>query len=420
MVRVKQGFLMKSPRNQSGSGLKAFAAKPQKRWVVLKSDELQYFEDDKPGAVMKGAFPVTAETHAAQGAQNELTVMTGMDTLVLFQCEGNRRDMDSIQDIREWCNAIKAQTKKIAKEESAAGLTRGEAAEEDVDITDAELHNLDDDMVDEASPDEWTVRGFLMGSCVSILHEIANVLLVDKVEGCPEVEHFKSLDRSKIAQLLCGESKTPVHRIIAEIVCQGNERLKQARAATAVELNNKFHQEEGVISLRYGDLDTFYRGLEGQVGAPDPRLQAAMEREHCDSRDSKEAFETTNYCVRTTSFIEYHFVVKGQQAIDSGRIFLENAQLNAYPSEQIPISPERRRTPRPLSDFERTMTAVNRKLEQQREGRMIDQELIGARLYTGPVRAACCRLRMLGSLTAVPGSSTLPKCAEPGLVCLPD
>ena len=82
MVRMKQGFLMKNSRNQSGA-FKALGAKPQKRYVVLKWDELQYFENDKLGTPMKGTFSIGPETEA-EIKGTELHVKNSEEVIVFY------------------------------------------------------------------------------------------------------------------------------------------------------------------------------------------------------------------------------------------------------------------------------------------------------------------------------------------------
>ena len=44
------------------------------------------------------------------------------------------------------------------------------------------------------------------------------------------------------------------------------------------------------VTFSFGGLSTFFSGLEGLVGTPNPSLRAAMHLEHCKSLDSAEWF----------------------------------------------------------------------------------------------------------------------------------
>jgi hypothetical protein len=71
--------------------------------------------------------------------------------------------------------------------------------------------------------------------------------------------------------------------------------------------------EDGEGSLKFGEISTFYEGLDGFLGPPNPNLRVAMENEHCKSADATAIFRVeakeTNYYTYTTSKLEYWFVV---------------------------------------------------------------------------------------------------------------
>ena len=61
--------------------------------------------------------------------------------------------------------------------------------------------------------------------------------------------------------------------------------------ATAQQLSDKFKNDEGALTFSFGGLNTFFGGLEGLVGTPNPALRETMEAEHCTAMDSTEWFE---------------------------------------------------------------------------------------------------------------------------------
>lgn len=74
--------------------------------------------------------------------------------------------------------------------------------------------------------------------------------------------------------------------------------------------------EDGEGSLKFGEISTFYEGLDGFLGPPNPNLREAMENEHCNSNLSKDATaifrveaKEANYYTYTTSELEFWFVV---------------------------------------------------------------------------------------------------------------
>ena len=137
--------------------------------------------------------------------------------------------------------------------------------------------------------------------------------------------------------------------------------------------------EEQTFTLHYESLETFFSGLDAHVGNPNPNLDVAMEREHCSSADSKLHFVTDNYHIDTTSTIEWWFVVSPNQG-------LEVLGLDHYPREEREDLDDAKeaRTPKPLETFDEELRAKGDQLQAVGSERMLQVELIGARLYTGP------------------------------------
>ena len=152
------------------------------------------------------------------------------------------------------------------------------------------------------------------------------------------------------------------------------QTLQAAGAATATEIASKF---AGATELSYSGLDTFFAGLEGVVGAPDPNLREAMENEHTQGHESTKEFTTGNYGVTTTSAKEWAFVVDDALPGDL-KLAAEGAKL-----------PERDkcRKKTPLAVLEKKAEAMNAKLEEAKQPVLVVEEIIAANLYTGPVRA---------------------------------
>ena len=129
--------------------------------------------------------------------------------------------------------------------------------------------------------------------------------------------------------------------------------LQQAGAATATELQSKF---AGAIELQYAGLDTFFGGLEGLIGAPNPKLEEGMAEEHLSgpATESIDTFVTGNYGVETCSKVEWLFVVDAEATPDS-------AGLARWPEEAEAKLPDRSRCRqrRPLSEVETAAEARN-------------------------------------------------------------
>jgi hypothetical protein len=105
----------------------------------------------------------------------------------------------------------------------------------------------------------------------------------------------------------------------------------------------------------------FFKGLEGLIGAPDPKLRAAMTHEHTERADADVPFTSPNYLVESCSRVEFAFVLDGAAA-------LPDLGLDSFPAERSDLLPaERRRRPRPLSDFGPAIARVNGRLGAQGE-----------------------------------------------------
>ena len=120
----------------------------------------------------------------------------------------------------------------------------------------------------------------------------------------------------------------------------------------------------------------FFTGLEGMLGAPLMRegsFRKQLEHEHCTSSDSKEPFKTpqTKGKFIPIPSTQWWYVVDPSQAEDDGTFKLK----------------QHGRNDEPLSYYEAKMGEVNTKLDKGGHARMGADELIDARLYSGPMRA---------------------------------
>ena len=175
------------------------------------------------------------------------------------------------------------------------------------------------------------------------------------------------------------------------------------RARNPRQLQDKFMQE-GAGLLAYGDLNTFFGGLEAIVGAPLPRVREAMAAEHTQQADSLIEFTTKNYGVTTTSATEWAFVVEPSSRPD-----------DAWPVETKPV--QERRRPMPIAELERRVDERGVQLSEQGDPVLTLEEAFGARLYTGPLH---CKYNAVlrGLLAARPDSPVLDlRCDMVRLCC---
>ena len=85
-----------------------------------------------------------------------------------------------------------------------------------------------------------------------------------------------------------------VTQLLAKIMHTGVQALSAQETGSAAQLSAKFKNEQDAFTFSFGGLSTFYNGLEGLVGAPNPLLMQTMHHEHCTARDSDNFYEVSN------------------------------------------------------------------------------------------------------------------------------
>ena len=202
---------------------------------------------------------------------------------------------------------------------------------------------------------------------------------------------------------------------LSDLLWSAIETLQRAGAATSEEIQGKF---AGSIELSYSGLDTFFGGLESIVGSPNPNLRRTMEDEHTKGADAGQEFTTrytaplpahstdpavsesqsrsphSNYGVKTTSRTEWSFVVTDSDTP-------EQLGLTRWPAESIEKLHDRNKCRlKPLLtqlvEIANQAGGPNEQLKKANQPELVEEELIAANLYTGPVHApprprhACC------------------------------
>ena len=109
----------------------------------------------------------------------------------------------------------------------------------------------------------------------------------------------------------------------------------------------------------------------------DGKLLTAMEHEHCLKEDSTHEFSTSNGIENATPKLEWEFVVSPK--VTEADRYVERG--GSFRDEHKDLC----RKPEPLSMYEAELKKINAKLEDQGQPPVITEELIGGRLYTGPM-----------------------------------
>jgi ADP-ribose pyrophosphatase len=265
----------------------------------------------------------------------------------------------------------------------SAGDDAGDVMWLDVDIEDEryrDLYGSHRDLVDRVASgmqDSWTASGWL--AALGVADPVANALL-GGAQPFDELHAFRALASATTSEAALAERLRSggVVEALAKAVLPALQKLVTAPAATGEELDaqhGKFAQEGKAFTMTYGDLSTFFGGLEKKIGPPNPKVREAMEREHTGEVDSHDDFTTGNYGVTTTPEVEWLFVVDPKR--DGMTWPLEEKLRNA--------EPDRMRKPMIFEKLEEKREGVNQQLRSMGEPEMLQEECIGARLYTGPM-----------------------------------
>ena len=170
------------------------------------------------------------------------------------------------------------------------------------------------------------------------------------------------------------------------------------------------HVDLKVPALTFGDVTTMYKGLSSLVGPCPDDMSEAVRCEHCECDDSHLEFLTGNYGVRTTSAIEYHFVVDPDPKRHANSMRLGDRDGRAdgrdfeWPFEEKLRADEsqrhRCRVAKPPKAFDGERKDLNAQLDRLGLQAIKDVEFHCARLYTGPLFEKYCAV-----LRGLPGFS---------------
>jgi len=164
---------------------------------------------------------------------------------------------------------------------------------------------------------------------------------------------------------------------LAASIRRGLEELREQQAATGEELASKFSSDgEAAFELQYASLASFYRGLDGIIGAATmsgepPTIYGQLEREHCSSMESDVPFKTpqTRGKAIVLPYSQWQYVIVGADELLHG----DKAARDG--TRGVPG-----RNGEPLAVYEKKMAAFNVRLESKGHTGLAREELICGRL----------------------------------------
>jgi len=266
---------------------------------------------------------------------------------------------------------------------------------------------------EEEEGEVWRARTWLDSMPLSEL--VAEALLAPAAARAPdkaaaaaalralELPYVKALGEAGSVALLEELLGAAVPRVAAALH-EGARALSAAAAATGDDLHSKF-AAVAQFTMSYRGLDAYFAGLDASIGPPSPNLPEAMAFEHCRCADSDGQFETSNYGVSTTSHIEYLFVTDAADEVPraahaasmrdlskaatcAAAAAATHAARRAWPEESKLRDRDARhemRRPKPLRAFDAARRGVDARLRRLGVRPLFEDELVGARLYTGPM-----------------------------------
>ena len=313
-----------------------------------------------------------------------------------------------------------------------------------------ELCDANDDDATGKALKHWTLGGWL--DSLGVGDKLADVLL----RRLREHEHGRSTATERgfarqlgllgsRAMVLAMLREAPLAELLADVVWQGAARLGAELSATDVRasrgpaLSAKFVTDGGTATgFARGGSAALIGGLDALLDAagasPEPelwesvafagkgndgRLIGQVRVEHTECLDARWKFSSEEYGVQTTSEIEYWFVIAPEKG-------LSHLGLGAWPAEaRMPDAAVQelvrakhpneafRRRPHALRDYDGAVRELNTRLVQLHVQPLRREELVCARLLTGPMRHkynAC--LRALGANTDAAKSAHAALCGH--------
>jgi hypothetical protein len=192
----------------------------------------------------------------------------------------------------------------------------------------------------------------------------------DIFDGLKGLKHL--VDVESMVDKVCWEFITVLASLLRmELVklCAG---IGRTRSEVEEHMNTKFVLD-GAFVGRFATLDDFYRGPEGLIGMPNPRISDGMYVEHNKRGNCDREFTTRNYNVTTTPKTEWKFVVEPEK----GATYPHTPKDRLLWPKDCGWKGNCGREVIPISEF--------MEKEEAKRADLGRDEVIATRLYTGPM-----------------------------------
>ena len=202
--------------------------------------------------------------------------------------------------------------------------------------------------------------------------ELARLLrLGDVFDGLKGLKGMSEDERERHIRDVCSK----FGQVLPLLLRRGLEKLQSGQAAAShvqQHINTKFCLD-GAFVGKFATLDDFFKGPEKLIGTPNPKIMEGMKAEHCFRGNSNTLFTTSNYNVTTWAKQEWEFVVDPKEGVqyphtpkdktlwEVGCVWIGDCGRIAEKLEVFKAAPE------------------------VKQAGLIESELAGLRLYTGPM-----------------------------------
>ena len=236
---------------------------------------------------------------------------------------------------------------------------------------------------EEGEGQQWNVAQWLQSLA---LHDVVAATLELPEAGQKQFHFMRALERPRLEKLL---NESDLISNMCDVIMEGARFLTSGGSDRGSTVANDKFQASGKFQMSYGSLSLFYGGLESLIGPPKMlkgSLLHSMEQEHTGERDARCEFTTSNG-VTSTSATEWEVVINPKEET-RGRF--RDHGLETYPERKDfrELYPDWCRAIRPIDEMMDVMeTECNARLRHEGHTELIREELVGGRLYTGPLYA---------------------------------
>ena len=157
------------------------------------------------------------------------------------------------------------------------------------------------------------------------------------------------------------------------ILKKGIYKLRAETETSNLQSNSKFWIDEIGPVGTFATLSQFYEGPEKILGAPNPKVEEGMRREHCERPNSRVPFTTKNYNIKTCPADEWEFVFDPEEH----KLYPHTPYDKKKWPQNCDWKGDCGREPKKVGELTNEKVALDAKLQKE--------EIISARLYTGPM-----------------------------------